>query len=91
MDDCTKENGALKVIEKSHTKGIIDIKNWTKNKKGKETICEVNKGGVLVMKPLILHSSKRTKNDKNRRVIHIEFTEQDLPSGLLWKEKIEFE
>ena len=30
-----------------------------------------------------------TENDLNRRVIHMEFTDQNLPSGLEWKEMIE--
>ena len=41
------------------------------------------------MKPLLLHSSRRTENQKNRRVIHIEFTDKQLPAGLKWKEMIE--
>ena len=89
LDDCTKENGALRVIEKSHNKGVIKVKEWLQKKNGIEKICEVKKGGILIMKPLILHSSKRTENQKNRRVIHIEFTEKELPIGLNWKEKIE--
>lgn len=89
LDDCTKENGALRVIEESHKNGVIEIKDWMKNKRGVEKICEVQRGGVLIMKPLILHSSKRTENEKNRRVIHIEFIDRELPSGLVWKEKIE--
>ena len=43
------------------------------------------------MKPLILHASKRTENQMNRRVIHIEFTDKEIPQALNWKEKIEFE
>ena len=89
LDDCTKENGALRVIEESHNKGVIKIKEWLQKKNGIEKICEVKKGGILIMKPLILHSSKRTENQKNRRVIHIEFTDKELPIGLNWKEKIE--
>ena len=91
LDDCSKENGALRVIEKSHLNGTINIKEWMKNKVGTETICEVKKGGILIMKPLTLHSSRRTENEMNRRVIHIEFTSQELPIGLNWKEKVEFE
>jgi len=88
LDDCTKENGALRVIENSHKDGVIEIKEWIKNKEGLERICEVKKGGILLVKPLILHSSKRTENQKNRRVIHIEFTDKELPIGLNWKEEI---
>lgn len=90
LDNCTKENGALRVIEKSHHHGVIKIADWNKKSSDIETICEVNKGGVLVMKPLILHSSQRTGNNKNRRVIHIEFSDLELPENLKWKEKIEF-
>lgn len=89
LDDCEKENGALRVIEGSHKKGVIEIKEWMRNKEGVERICEVKKGGILIMKPLILHSSKRTENQKSRRVIHVEFTNKVLPIGLNWKEKID--
>lgn len=90
LDDCTKENGALRVIEKSHQKGVIELKEWISKKEGIEKICEVKKGGILILKPLTLHASKRTENQKNRRVIHIEFTDQELPKGMNWNEKLEF-
>lgn len=89
LDDCTKENGALRIIEESHKKGVIEIKEWSENKSGIERVCEVKKGGILIMKPLTLHASRRTENHKNRRVIHIEFTDQSLPADLQWKEKLE--
>ena len=91
LDDCSAQNGALRVIEASHLNGTINITKWLKKKSGKKVICEVNKGGVLIMKPLILHASKRTENQMNRRVIHIEFTDKEIPQALNWKEKIEFE
>jgi len=89
LDDCTKENGALKVVEGSHQLGVISIKDWVSNKKGNEQFCEVQKGGILLMKPLTLHSSKRVENDKNRRVIHIEFCDKELPKDLEWNEAFE--
>lgn len=89
LDDCTKENGALKVIEGSHKKGVIQIQDWIEHKQGKEKICEIQKGGILLMKPLTLHSSKRVENDRNRRVIHIEFCDKELPNGLMWNEAFE--
>ena len=56
-------------------------------KNEKETICEVDKGGIMIMKPLLFHASNKTTNDKRRRVIHIEFSRQELPNGLEWSEK----
>ncbi len=89
LDDCTKENGALRIIKQSHKQGIVEIKEWINSKNGPERTCEVKQGGILLMKPLTLHASNRTENNKHRRVIHIEFTNQELPAGLVWKEKVE--
>ncbi|MCV9928407.1 phytanoyl-CoA dioxygenase family protein [Flavobacterium sp. LS1R49] len=86
IDKTTKDNGALKVINNSHSKGIQRIEN-IEIKKEKETICEVEKGGVMIMKPLLFHASNKTTNNERRRVIHIEFSNTELPDGLEWSEK----
>lgn len=86
IDKTTKENGALKVINNSHLKGILRIENLDFENE-KETICEVEKGGIMIMKPLLFHASNKTTNNERRRVIHIEFSKQQLPSGLEWSEK----
>ncbi len=84
LDNTTKDNGALKVINDSHSKGIVRVENLqTEN----ETICEVEKGGIMIMKPLLFHASNKTTNNQRRRVIHIEFSNQILPDGLEWSEK----
>lgn len=86
LDDTDQNNGALKVIEKSHLRKIYRAESidWTNEK---ETTCNVNKGGIMIMKPLLLHSSSRTTNNKKRRVIHIEFSDCSLPHELNWSEK----
>jgi ectoine hydroxylase-related dioxygenase (phytanoyl-CoA dioxygenase family) len=88
LDDCSEKNGALRIIPKSHRKGIINSKVIKSELDGIK-ICEVKKGGILIMKPLILHSSKRSENQMNRRIIHIEFSSINLPKGLEWLEKYE--
>lgn len=87
LDDTDENNGALKVIPKSHSKGIYrsETIDWSVET---ETICNVEKGGVMIMKPLILHGSNRTTNGKKRRVIHIEFSDRKLPEELSWSEKL---
>lgn len=84
IDKTTKENGALKVINNSHSKGIFRVENLEIEN---ETICEVEKGGIMIMKPLLFHASNKTTNNERRRVIHIEFSNQQLPDGLDWSEK----
>ena len=87
LDDTDEQNGALKIVPGSHAKNIYrpETIDWTTEK---EIRCIVNKGGIMVMKPLLLHSSGRTTNNKKRRVIHIEFTDQELPSELNWAERL---
>ncbi len=85
LDDTDENNGALKVVPKSHAKGIYrpETIDWTVEK---EVSCNVPKGGIMLMKPLLLHSSGRTTNNRQRRVIHIEFSNQELPADLNWAE-----
>ena len=87
LDDTDENNGALRVVPKSHLKKIYrpETIDWNKET---ETICRVKKGGIMLMKPLTLHSSKRTTNNKKRRVIHIEFSNRELPNELNWAERI---
>ena len=86
IDNTTKENGALKVINNSHSHGILRIEKIDFENE-KETICEVEKGGIMIMKPLLFHASSKTVNNERRRVIHIELSKQQLPEGLEWSEK----
>ena len=87
LDDTDKHNGALRVIPKSHLKKIYrpETINWEVET---EISCSVNKGGIMLMKPLLLHSSGRTTNNTKRRVIHIEFSNIELPLELNWSERI---
>lgn len=90
LDPTTAQNGALKVINKSHQKGIVRTENLDLENK-KETLCEVEKGGLMIMKPLLFHASNKTTNNQRRRVIHIELSNQMLPSTLEWSEKMSFD
>jgi len=74
------------VISNSHSHGILRIEKLDFENE-KETICEVEKGGIMIMKPLLFHASSKTINNERRRVIHIEFSKQQLPEGLEWSEK----
>lgn len=86
LDNTTYENGALRVINKSHTKGIYRPENINFDAET-ETICEISKGGIMIMKPLLLHASNKTTNKKRRRIIHLEFSNQKLPNEIEWSEK----
>jgi ectoine hydroxylase-related dioxygenase (phytanoyl-CoA dioxygenase family) len=87
LDKTDETNGALKVIPKSHLKKIYrpESIHW---KAEKEVICTIPEGGIMIMKPLILHSSSKSNINRRRRVIHIEFSNSSLPHELNWSEKI---
>ncbi len=86
LDDTDEGNGALKVIFGSHLKGI-----WRTDDFGSQTeaaiSCNVRAGGVMIMRPLLMHASNRTTTHKRRRVIHIEFSKVQLPDELKWAER----
>jgi ectoine hydroxylase-related dioxygenase (phytanoyl-CoA dioxygenase family) len=86
LDDAGEGNGALKIIPGSHLRGVCrpETINWQTEK---EITCAVKAGGVMIMRPLLLHASDRTTNNKPRKVIHIEFSKTELPEGLKWSER----
>jgi ectoine hydroxylase-related dioxygenase (phytanoyl-CoA dioxygenase family) len=85
LDDADESNGALKVIPKSHKNGRLSAAEIKFRRQANETlVCSVKKSDCLIMRPLILHSSSAAASPKNRRVIHFEFSAQDLPNGLDW-------
>lgn len=86
LDDTDANNGALRVISRSHLHGICK-KDFVNHEVETETVCNVNRGGVMIMKPLLFHASSRSVNNKSRRVIHIEYSNCVLPGKLEWAEK----
>lgn len=87
LDDTDENNGALWVKPKTHLNGVIRLEN-IENING-DSICNVGEGSCMLMKPLLFHVSKRSTNNKQRRVIHLEFNNMLLPNGLEWDEKFE--
>ncbi|HTV42504.1 MAG TPA: phytanoyl-CoA dioxygenase family protein [Candidatus Sulfotelmatobacter sp.] len=88
LDDCHAQNGALKVIPGSHLEGKLNasqIKDRLEN--GNACVCEVPKGGAMLMRPLLLHASSPAENPSHRRVLHIEYATDELPNGLRWFER----
>lgn len=84
LDDCTRDNGALRVLPGTHRFGWIDEDVYAWRAKIAEVCCEVPCGGALFMSPLILHASSPAVTPTHRRVIHIEYAREPLPGGLEW-------
>jgi ectoine hydroxylase-related dioxygenase (phytanoyl-CoA dioxygenase family) len=88
LDDCNMDNGLLKVIPGSHLHGKLNAGQIADRTEEKSVVaCEVRKGGALLMRPLLLHSSSPARLPMHRRVLHIEFATDELPYGLKWFER----
>ncbi len=85
LDDADENNGCLKVIPESHKIGILSQIELTKTVSSQEPyLCEVQEGDLVLMKPHILHSSSKSSNPSHRRVVHIEYSNYQLPDNLKW-------
>ena len=84
LDASTVENGPLRVIPGSHAAGVLsDEEVFSVARRQEHVECLVPRGGVLAMKPLLIHSSSKVRLDAPRRVLHIEYAD-----SLIWGENI---
>jgi len=85
LDDSDHNNGCLKVIPHSHNGGLLtqeQIRSMTEKKN--DIFCEVKAGDVVLMRPHILHASSKCKIPIHRRIVHIEYSNYNLPHDLAW-------
>ena len=85
LDDCGPESGVLRVVPRSHRHGRLsaDAAKTLRQQDG-EVACLARRGDVLAMRPLLLHSSSKTRSASRRRVLHFLFGPPELPCGLRW-------
>src|SRR5438045_7772572 len=74
LDDSTSENGPLRVLPGTHNLGVLnDEQIHGLSEKIAEVECLAPRGGVLAMRPLIVHASSKSRIETPRRVLHIEY------------------
>lgn len=86
LDDCDESNGPLKVLPGSHLSGRLgadEITHWRESVR--PVTCVVPRGGAVLMRPLLLHSSPAPRLPRRRRVVHFEYAAAPLPHGLEWR------
>jgi Phytanoyl-CoA dioxygenase (PhyH) len=85
LDDCGPESGPLRVVPGSHRHGrlSVDATRTLRHEHG-QIECVVRRGGVLLMRPLLLHASSKARAAGRRRVLHFLFGLPELPCGLKW-------
>ena len=74
LDDSTDTNGPLRVLPGTHRAGVLT--DEAIGRLAREMVpveCLAAAGGVVAMRPLIVHASSKAKDDRPRRVLHIEY------------------
>jgi ectoine hydroxylase-related dioxygenase (phytanoyl-CoA dioxygenase family) len=85
LDKSGVDNGPLRVIGGSHLHGRLSVREIQEISKESAVTCCVPEGGAVLMRPMVVHASSQCEMAKPRRVIHLEFVAQELPSGLEWR------
>jgi hypothetical protein len=86
LDDCTADNGPVRVLPGSHRGGKLTaaaVDAWKASTRPID--CLVARGGLLAFRPLVLHASAPATRPGHRRVVHLEFATGELPGGLAWQ------
>ena len=85
LDAVGPEDGCIRVLPGSHRLGRLaaaDICDLLAKTPAVEV--PVPAGGVFVMSPLLVHSSRKRVTEGRRRVLHVELAAEDPPAPLRW-------
>ena len=88
LDAASAEGGALRVVAGSHADGrLSSAQLLALVDAGPVHDCEAMPGDLLLMNPLLLHSSRKALRPSHRRVVHIEYSALEQPAPLQWFER----
>lgn len=73
-DDSTLVNGPLRVLPGTHALGVLsDDTLHELSTQIAPVDCVAPKGGVVAMRPLVVHASSKSQTGMPRRVLHVEY------------------
>jgi ectoine hydroxylase-related dioxygenase (phytanoyl-CoA dioxygenase family) len=83
FDDSCHDNGPLRVLPGTQAHGVLTESAIDRFIREIAPVdCLVTRGGVIAMRPLLLHASSKATTDRPRRVLHIEYADSlDMPDG----------
>lgn len=89
IDDCEDDNGPLRLCVGSHRLGRLKQSAIATDIDGhhEQTIFGV-RGSGLLMRPLLIHASSKATAQARRRILHMEFANFALPSGMDWHRRL---
>jgi hypothetical protein len=85
LDPSDEQSGCIRVIPGSHRAGLVTQEDIERIVASSPSLaCRVSAGDAVIMRPHVLHSSPRSVRGSHRRVVHLEYSDFELPSGLCW-------
>jgi len=85
VDPADAGSGCLKVIPGTHHLGILKKAEIDRIVEQASAVdCVVKAGGAVIMRPHVLHSSSKSVRQSHRRVVHLEYSDFQLPEFLCW-------
>jgi ectoine hydroxylase-related dioxygenase (phytanoyl-CoA dioxygenase family) len=84
FDDSRLDNGPLRVLPGTHRLGVLSDSDIHRIAEQASPVdCLVDSGGIVAMRPLILHASSKAESERPRKVLHVEYADSlDLDDGL---------
>lgn len=74
LDDSTVDNGPLRVLPATHRLGVLSDDSIEEIAlRMPATDCIASRGGIVAMRPLVVHASSKSQSAVPRRVVHIEY------------------
>jgi ectoine hydroxylase-related dioxygenase (phytanoyl-CoA dioxygenase family) len=80
FNDSTTDNGPLRVLPGTHTQGVLDDAQIHELSLRVVSVrCTVPAGGVIAVRPLLVHASSKLCGQAPRRVLHFEYAASLVP------------
>ena len=74
LDDSTQANGPLRVLPGTHAGGVLTHDEIQRMAAAITAVaCVASTGGVVAMRPLVVHASSKASDNQPRRGLHIEY------------------
>jgi ectoine hydroxylase-related dioxygenase (phytanoyl-CoA dioxygenase family) len=74
LDNSNEDNGPLRVLPGTQHRGVLsDEEIHLLSEKVASSECRVGVGGIVLMRPLVIHASSKAVSSTPRRVLHIEY------------------
>ncbi|MEM8816557.1 MAG: phytanoyl-CoA dioxygenase family protein [Pseudomonadota bacterium] len=85
LDSADEDNACLEVIPGSHKHGVLEQREIAEVVSNAAALpCVVDAGDAVIMRPHVVHRSRKSRQPSHRRVVHLEFSDFELPRGRAW-------